>query len=688
MLGVFGGREKEELNKKLLSAQQELEQKNSELAKLKGQIKDLQLSQKNLKQEASESVASAAAELVILKKDFSKLQKENQANYESFLKAKETREKLKLELEEARNGVQKDLVASKEALKSKDSELSKLTTLQANFDKVKAESEDFRVNNEINYKNYLKIAATQKRDLVKIKDLKQEKELLLLQINEASEESNKYFLELKQLQAANQSLSNQIKRLTAGNPNYVDYGGIEIVTVDTVSETPQILWKITDYSAGAVALPEFYFRTSLQDGLAGIGLVQNPKQANEDVLFVPQLINKESEQLDLFKGFSGLQWNQIQAACTILSQLLKDGGRSLNAGGGASDFDLSFWQSSFLSLIENIRRLPQVFRYEKIKLKRELQNPDYEHLWLEFHDVTFGDFKSNKFELRIGASMIDRNGFSLLPKLEFPLVDGKHKPFESWFAESGDDFGQKFELRFSLEKQIFDVNTFQRLNVADQKLVQVLSFVLPSAINKLIKSRVSIHRPWATWSSFINETVAILLNLTRGLQTDSNTKAKTAQEGIPADTVGSVALGSAALSALGDPKSSVPTIATSTGAPPEPARALGRRMTDVVAAGRRKSDMVAATGGPVTATARFAGVDTRQFVEAPTKLLKRKSVSVLVAKSPAVNSAASKPNLRATPKTAPKSAGKKTKMPAKAVKTLSDHQHVDPDQTSEQVGMS
>lgn len=683
MLGVFGGREKEELNKKLLSAQQELEQKNSELAKLKGQIKDLQLSQKNLKQEASESAASSAAELVILKKDFSKLQKENQANYESFLKAKETREKLKLELEEARNGVQKDLVASKEALKSKDSELSKLTALQANFDKVKAESEDFRVNNEINYKNYLKIAATQKRDLVKIKDLKQEKELLLLQINEASEKSNQYFLEIKQLKTANQSLSNQIKRLTAGNPNYVDYGGIEIITVDTVSETPQILWKITDYSAGAVALPEFYFRTSLSDGLAGIGLVQNPKERSEGILFVPQLINKDSEQLDLFKGFSGLQWNQIQAACTILSQLLKDGGRSLNAGGGADDFDLGFWQSSFLSLIENIRRLPQVFRYEKIKLKRELQNPDYEHLWLEFHDVTFGDFKSNKFELRIGASMIDRNGFSLLPKLEFPLVDGKHKPFESWFAESGDDFGQKFELRFSLEKQVFDVNTFQRLNVADQKLVQVLSFVLPTAINKLIKSRVSIHRPWATWSSFVNETVAILLNLTRGLQADSNTKAKTAQGALPADPLSTAALGS-----LGDPKSAVPTIAAAPVTPPEPVRGLGRRMTDVVAAGRRKSDMVPAAGGPITTAARFGGADTRQFVEAPTKLLKRKSVSVLVAKSPAVNSTASKPTQRTTQKTASKPATNKIKKPAKVDKTISDHQHVDPDKSSEQVGVS
>ena len=665
MLGVFGGREKEELNKKLLSAQQELEQKNSELAKLKSQIKDLQLSQKNLEQDAAEASSNAGMELANLKKDFSKLQKENTANYESFLKAKETREKLKVELEEVRKEAKEGLSASKEELKAKALELAKVSSLQENFDKLKAKAEEFRVNNEINYKNYLKIAATQKRDLVKIKDLKQEKELLLLQINEASEKANQYFLELKQLQTTNQALSNQLKRLTAGNPNYVDYGGLQILKVDTVSETPQILWKVTDYSSGNVSLPEFYFRTSLSDGLAGIGLVQNPKEDTAELLFVPQLINKEPEQLDLFKGFSGVQWTQIQAACTILSQLVKDGGRSLNAGGGTDDFDLSFWQSSFVSLIENTRRLPQVFRYEKIKLKRELQNPDYEHLWLEFHDVAFGDFKSNKFELRVGASMIDPKGFSLLPKLEFPLVDGKHKPFESWFAESGDDFGQKFELRFSLEKQIFDVNTFQRLSPADQKLIQVISFVLPTAINKLIKSRISIHRPWASWSSFINETVTILLNLTRGLQTEANAKASqgAAEQNEPKPSTQLVVSQAPETGNLRSDAQLMP--------------AAGRRKSDQVAVGRRKSDIAATLG---------VG---KQFVEAPTKLIKRKSVSVLVAKKPDVKRDAAKDSGKATPNTATKTATQKPKNKTiiKDNNGSLDRKGLDSDK-SEQVGVS
>jgi hypothetical protein len=289
-------------------------------------------------------------------------------------------------------------------------------------------------------------------------------------------------------------------------------------------------------------------------------------------------------------------------------------------------------------LVENIRRLPNVFRYQKVKLKRELQNPDYEHLWIEFHDVVFGDFKADKFELRIGASMIDPKGFSLLPKLEFPLIDGKTKPFASWFAESADDFGPKFELRFSLEKQIFDVKTFQKLDFADQKLLQVLSFVLPSAINKLIKSKVSIHRPWASWSTFISETANILLNLTRALQAEAGSTDKqvkqnsqdtqTAIEGNTPQTSRRELSKSDGLSELSENQAEVEGRAVVLAATPSSATTSGRRSSDVAAAGRRKTDLVE--------TARTAIIDEssgKRFVEAPTKLAKRKSVSVLVAKS-------------------------------------------------------
>jgi hypothetical protein len=640
MLGVFGGKEKEELNKKLSLAQEKIREKSEALAQkelelkkrdadlvtrdkeldeLSSQIKALQLTQQVIEKKSQEIERNASTRHEAFKKEIEKLKKSRDQNYQGFLDVQSSRDRLKLELEDLKKVVNENQAVIKSELKSASAESAKLKALQESFDKLKAKADEYRLSNETNFKNYQKYVAGQKRDQVKIRDLKQEKELLLLQISEHAEVANRHHKELQELKTANQVLIKRIGRISSGNPAYVDIGGIEILKVDTVSEIPQIIWKIADYSSGEVVLPEFYFRTSLSDGLAGIGLVDNPREEQEGMLFVPQLINKEPVQLDLFKGFSGMQWKQMQAACTALSQLMKSGGQGFIGGNDAKDFDFSFWQSSLITLIENITRLPSIFRYEKVRLKRELQNPDYEHLWLEFHDVLFGDFKSNKLELRVGASMIDPNGFSLLPKLEFPLVDGKNKPFESWFAESGDDFGPKFELRFSLEKQVFDLNTFQKLSLSDQKLLQVLVFALPTAINKLIKSRISIHRPWATWSAFINETSSILLSLTRALQVQAERKVKAVQgsDNVNANSSEQSETRPALLGAFSDKASSEVSsgVLTASNSP--------KKVPTEFTGSTGISSQVALNNAPVG----------NQFVPVPTKIIKRKAVSVMVSKN-------------------------------------------------------
>ena len=162
-----------------------------------------------------------------------------------------------------------------------------------------------------------------------------------------------------------------------------------------------------------------------------------------------------------------------------------------------------------IQLITEIRKLPQLLRFERVKLKREIRNPDYEHLWLEFYDLEFGNQRKPKLEFRLGAAMIQPGSFSRFPKLEFPLVDGVHKPFASWFAESYDDHGGKFELRFSLDKQAFDVQNWLKLSSDDRLLLQSLILALPSSIASLVKDQVAIGRPWAQWGDFVRETVQL-----------------------------------------------------------------------------------------------------------------------------------------------------------------------------------
>jgi hypothetical protein len=124
--------------------------------------------------------------------------------------------------------------------------------------------------------------------------------------------------------------------------------------------------------------------------------------------------------------------------------------------------------------------------------------------------VVFGPMSWKKFEVRLGAALIQPGAFSLYPKFEIPLVDGKDKPFESWFSESYDDSGGKLELRFALERKIFDVAVWAKLSEADRAVVLRIIYAFPEALRRLESEKVSIHRPWKTWVEFARSAIQIL----------------------------------------------------------------------------------------------------------------------------------------------------------------------------------
>ena len=106
--------------------------------------------------------------------------------------------------------------------------------------------------------------------------------------------------------------------------------------------------------------------------------------------------------------------------------------------------------------------------------------------------------------------MVQPGGFSQFPKFEIPLVDGKTKPFESWYAESQDDHGAKLELRFSLEKKVFDAKVWAKLDEADKALLMRLVYAMPDVLMRLESNQESIHRPWATWVAFARGAVQVI----------------------------------------------------------------------------------------------------------------------------------------------------------------------------------
>jgi hypothetical protein len=381
--------------------------------------------------------------------------------------------------------------------------------LQASFNEIKEAKNEEHTPDE---RSELEQALYDERFLIhqmdhEIADHKRENALLQIQIQQSQEELITYQRKMQTMQEESSALNARWSRLERRMPNYIDFGGLEVVQVDTIGVTPQILWRVSDFFQAGLLLPQFYFRTTSHDGMAGIGLVNDLSSIETASVFIPGSIASSSDQVELFRSYTTTEWHKINSALLVLEQLISNKGIGL--GVAIEGFDFSFWKQSLSSLISDIRRLPQLLRFERVKLKREIQNPDYEHLWLEFYDLEFGNYRKSKLEFRLGAAMIQPGSFSRFPKLEFPLVDGVHKPFESWFAESYDDHGGKFELRFSLDKQAFDVMNWLKLTTDDRLLLQSFILALPSSIASLVNDGVAIRRPWAQWSDFVRETTQL-----------------------------------------------------------------------------------------------------------------------------------------------------------------------------------
>ena len=395
-------------------------------------------------------------------------------------------------------------------------------------------SENAKLNVELEIK-----ARQNAQDKAKQDDAEQENELLLTQLMEVQEELEVFYLDKVKFEKLYQELQVRWARLEKRYPNYVDFGSIELVTFDAISDTPSITWRASDCAQGGVVLDEFVFHTILRDGQPGISIGLNAKEPSVlDSALVPKLIKPQSKEFGRFVRTSNSDFGRIMAAAAIIAQLEASSWLGLEL---PQDFDLSFWRQSLKLLPAQLQALPVLLRYDAVKLKRELINPDYEHIWLELKGMGLGSRTWPKFEIRLGAAMIQRNGFSQFPKFEIPLIDGKTKPFDSWYAESQDDIGAKLELRFSLEKQVFDASVWTKLEGMDRALVLRLIYAMPDLLLRLEAEHASIHRPWATWVGFAKAAVQVIEDSRGATQTKELPATKAQAKVQPESTSSSLA---------------------------------------------------------------------------------------------------------------------------------------------------
>ena len=395
----------------------------------------------------------------------------------------------------------KELAAS-QAGKAKAEQASQAATAATAAGKAQLEALQAQTKSEI---DTLKKQAAENTKKLSVET--EENQLLLNQLMQVQEELETYYLGQKKFEDLYQGMQMRWMRLEKRYPNYVDFKSVDVVSFDHQGEVPSVTWVVKDYAQGGVAIDEFKFQTVMQDGQPGIGLVDKDNSSASEGVLVPKLLKPQSNQLQRFVRMGQSNFRQLLAATRIIMQMEASDWRDVKL---PQDFDLGFWRSSFKVLPSHLQALPILLRYDEVKLKRELINPDYEHLWLEFKELGLGARTWPKFELRLGAALVKPNGFSQFPKIEIPLIDGKIKPFESWYAESQDDSGAKLELRFALDKQIFDTAVWATLDAADKALLIRLIYILPDALRRLETEQVVIHRPWATWVDFAQASAQII----------------------------------------------------------------------------------------------------------------------------------------------------------------------------------
>ncbi len=394
---------------------------------------------------------------------------------------------------------------------TRDEQICSIATLEKEkLDLAADRDEQSRLANELQ----TKLDTLDRQVETQVKVAQQENELLLLQLHQVQEELEHYFLEHQKLQRDNETYISRWQRLEDRLPNYLDYLSIVPVSVDTVSEIPRVEWRATDITMGGVLVPEFNFATFLDDGSPGIEILGVTDEQGQllPVRLTPRgLVKPEAgEDIIQFRSMSTLHWRQINIAANVIQHFFKDPQKAIGGQKMPEFFDLVFWRQASMPLVADIGSLPPVFRFNNVKLKRELINPDYEHLWLVFHEAVYGNYHWPKLELRLGAANIQPGGFSRYPKLEIPRIDGKLAPFDSWFEEAFDDFGGKLELRFDLNRQIFDINVWLQLSSVDQAMMLSLIGALNIALKRMEQDKVAISRSWDSWTGLASGVVDVV----------------------------------------------------------------------------------------------------------------------------------------------------------------------------------
>lgn len=347
-------------------------------------------------------------------------------------------------------------------------------------------------------------------------DLKEENDLLLLQLHQVQEELEVYFLKYQEASKKVDSADARWQRMLTRNTDYCDVESIEVQVVIN-DKTQRLNWTLKGLDAVGRHIPEISFSTFIEQGIAcfefsridqgNAGLLRWPAALSDENSLIIAMggDDKSAEKRALaIIGLSTSDWTLLNVLIKLLHKELVNP-ILLRV---PTSIDSAMLIDGLEQLEGYLKSIPDILRYDAVKLKREQVNPDYEHLWFSFENMKSASSVIGDFEFRISCANVRPKKFGDHPKLEFP-EDSCQAAMQSWFAESYDDYGAKLELRFALPEAL-DMEVWGKLNAQDQLFIKELVRQLPEVMQELRLTNNTPKRDWDDWITMASEMQRIL----------------------------------------------------------------------------------------------------------------------------------------------------------------------------------
>ncbi|MCK2097516.1 hypothetical protein [Thauera aromatica] len=340
-------------------------------------------------------------------------------------------------------------------------------------------------------------------------DAREEGELLLTQLHQVQEELEHYFLEHQKLKHERQAQDERWQRMLQRTPDYCDYATLHVAPA---TDANGLDWQLEGLETAGRQIPRLHCRTELVDGAAALRFVRTPDQAlpllhwpadadTGEVLLAPAVATSHAtlarlatSDLVLLKNLAGVFGQALHAPASL--QLLPP------------DTPTADLQTALAQLPQQLAALPPALRYDRVTLKNNQTNPDYEHLWFVLDNLSLGTQRWPQFEFRLSCANVGPRRFGTHPKLEFPEHVGQ-APLPGWFDEAYDDHGAKLELRFA-QPDAMDIQIWSQLGDADHRFLRALIDALPGLLSALQASGVHISRAWPDWFKLADDSRRIL----------------------------------------------------------------------------------------------------------------------------------------------------------------------------------